>query len=331
MENKRRRLDEDAPVLCEHCSVPSTTTRVIHGISLQASSPPPHSNVSAKRAHRKWALDYVIQHPAKTPALFYLDDKLPTVAADWTYLTDDVLQTGRFKPHQLFSPNIKREVVIDLQQRGLVNVDHTCACRFMRYADTIRDMYGWMVLAFIDVWGGYETGARPLLELSLSLRLLEPTAGCIVKFAASYRYARSQGSSVVATYVKVEWLCDDVGLQINMIEPPADLPVSYNTMQVHGWHMMREPAAVSTSSAMGPSEVDRGASGHEFLHSEEQHIDQISPYDVFIHRLRELERNPLLKFNKIVEIMKKELHAEWKMIHPLEEANFSESFQNKMI
>jgi hypothetical protein len=89
-----------------------------------------HSNVTAKRAHRRWIIEYVQKHSARLPALFYLDDKLPLYegSEEWSYFTDDLLQTGLLKPYQLFSPNMKEDVVRDLQERGLTNVEHTCAC-----------------------------------------------------------------------------------------------------------------------------------------------------------------------------------------------------------
>ena len=217
---------------------PDTTSKNVCLIS----SLPPHSNVSAKRMHRQWAIKYVLQHPAARPALLYLDDRLPCADdpdVEYTYFTDEVLATGRIQTHQLFSPNLKISVVEDLKQRGLVNVDHCCACLFIqRYASLLRDMCGGVVLAFLDVWGGYQTGARPLLEMSLSLRLLNPS-GCMVTFAASDRHARAQGQTSVATYAKVQCdaqrICDTVGAQMRIQELPAGMPVNYQTMQVYGW------------------------------------------------------------------------------------------------
>jgi hypothetical protein len=60
-------------------------------------------------------------------------------------------------------------------------------------------------------------------------------------------------------------------------------------------------------------------------------LDKMSPHNVITNRLRELEGKPWLTFTMIVEMMKKELHAEWAAIHPLEEENSSESFLNQMM
>ena len=90
----------------------------------------PHSNVSAKRAHRDWILHYISQHPAKRPAILYLDDRLPNDDGEETYLTEELLKADdRIRPHQLFSPNLKPDVVEDLRALGVIHTEQICACQ----------------------------------------------------------------------------------------------------------------------------------------------------------------------------------------------------------
>ena len=251
------------------------------GLVEVASKTPSYSNVAAKRAHRRWAIASVAAHPAKHPAVLYLDDELPfeNNTSGGSYFTDDLLAAlpDRVLPNQCFSANVKPEVVRDLQARGLVHVHLGCVCILLqRYASVIRgrtasptptacgdtarvpDYYGGLVLAFLDVFGGYETGARPLLEMSVSLRLLEPR-GCMLTFAASDRAARVQGKTCLSTRVKIErdaqrLMREAMHLE-EILEMPEDMPVSYETevhlqlqlyccyrtMQVYGWRAIPIP------------------------------------------------------------------------------------------
>jgi hypothetical protein len=56
----------------------------------------------------------------------------------------------------------------------------------------------------------------------------------------------------------------------------------------------------------------------------------MSPLNAIIRRLREVERQ-FPTFDKIVNVMKKELRTEWEEIKPAEEGKFSKSFLNRMI
>jgi hypothetical protein len=223
------------PTICERC--------VSAGLLKRSANTPPHSDIEAKRAHRRWVITRLAAHPrVATAAILLLDDRLPTAdATGWSYLTDDILasEDAAVAAHQIFSPNVKADVIADLRTRGVVHTELGCACLFIqRYAPVIRDHYGGAVLAFLDVWGGYARGARPLLELSLSLRLLDPR-GSTVTFAASDYAARYEGRSTVATYANVErdaqrrfrmaGLCEEV------LDCPPDVPIAYRTMQVHAW------------------------------------------------------------------------------------------------
>ena len=68
-----------------------------------------------------------------------------------------------------------------------------------------------IAIVFADVWGGFDTGARRVLELCVRLRLLEPSAGAFVTFAACARGDRGRkrrrladATDDVSTYQAVE-------------------------------------------------------------------------------------------------------------------------------
>ena len=226
------------PEVCKRC-------RKIH-IREKMEGTPSHSDVNAKRAHREW----IIQHIAgcdtpSAPALLYLDDKLPITAdsEEMTYFTHDILTSplleGRIAPHQLFSPNIKVDVVRDLRRMGVLHTAESCACLFLqRYASVIRDHYGGFAVMFLDVWGAFENGARPLMALSLSLRLLEPS-GCMITFAVTSRHSAFQGKDALESHSEVEEEAQacirGAGLLEWRMPHPPSLPLKYRTMQVHAW------------------------------------------------------------------------------------------------
>jgi hypothetical protein len=213
---------------------------------------PSHSDVNAKRAHREWIIQVLTGRlEPEHPALLYLDDKLPMKAAEGdtsqTYFTQDLLTSpalsGRIRPDQLFSPNIKGDVVQDLRRLGVIHTAESCVCLFLkRYASLIRDYHGGLALMFLDVWGSFENGARPLMALSLSLRLVDPS-GCFVTFAASDRSASAQGRTAVEAHANVEEEAQacirGAGLLEWHVAHPPSLPLKYRTMHVYGW-MMQE-------------------------------------------------------------------------------------------
>jgi hypothetical protein len=107
-----------------------------------------------------------------------------------------------------------RDVVEHLKGRGVVFTEVACACVFLqRVGHVIRDYYGGMALAFADVFGGYEHGARPLLEISLSLRLFEPQS-CLLTFAASGQTRNDPTHPahvcVWDTIARLRWILDRV-------------------------------------------------------------------------------------------------------------------------
>ena len=113
-----------------------------------------------------------------------------------------------------------------------------------------------------DVWGSFDTGARPVLKLTLELWLLRPE-GALVCFTCSYlgeRFPKRQGSlhTNVHIIVDVERLCfdsrtPDRRYECRAIEWPEDVPAGYaRTMQPHGFavrsdgqscHLVPVPAA----------------------------------------------------------------------------------------
>ena len=221
------------PWVCTRCATDNIRQR--------CDTSSPHSNVTAKRAHRKWIIEYVLQHSAKHPALLYLDDRLPVQGSDTTtYFTEDLLKASpRIRPHQLFSPNLKSSVVEDLRRLGVLHTEESCVCLFLqRYAPVIRDLHGGVALAFLDVWGGFDKGAFPLIEISVSLRLLNPS-GCMVTFATSDLSGRFQGQTTVdtfsSTYCKAQELFDGRNYKLKMCPAPDGVSLSYNTMQIHAW------------------------------------------------------------------------------------------------
>ena len=163
-----------------------------------------------------------------TPALLYLDDKLPITAdsEELTYFTHDILTSplleGRIAPHQLFSPNIKADVVRDLRRMGVLHTAESCACLFLqRYAPVIRDHYGGFAMMFLNV-----CRARPLMALSLSLRLLEPS-GCMITFAATIRRSALQGKELHLEVEKEAQACiRGAGLLEWQMPHPPLLPTS---------------------------------------------------------------------------------------------------------
>ena len=73
------------PTICERC--------VSAGLLKRSANTPPHSDIEAKRAHRRWVITRLAAHPCvATAAILLLDDRLPTAdATGWSYLTDDIL------------------------------------------------------------------------------------------------------------------------------------------------------------------------------------------------------------------------------------------------
>ena len=159
--------------------------------------------------------------------------------------------------HQCFSPNVKPHqdsfcatnpdptVVAQLKRRGVLFTDVACACLFLqRYAPVMRDYYGGVALAFLDVFGGC---APPVFEISLRLRLFEPR-GALLTFAASHGQpgpdfaARFTGRLSVETYLQ-----DRAGRLADRMKPDPDVhnnrasiraePKPEDTTQVYGWEI----------------------------------------------------------------------------------------------
>ena len=207
-------------------------------------------------------LDQWSNHFARdTAALLIVDHLLPVLTSDGaqvdtsrplTYFTDDVVAfdasvSGNLKLHQIFSPNININVVDDLQARGIIHSARMCACLFMqRSAALIRDVYGGIAVAFLDVWGSFGgnsgLGPLPLIEISVSLRLYEPRMAYIT-FATSDRYMRTQGRTVIESWLGIEQACiramrtNGYNERNVLIPEDADVNMVYKTMQIHQWHL----------------------------------------------------------------------------------------------
>jgi hypothetical protein len=197
------------PWVCTACDTGGLLLKLKNGT-------PPYSNVAAKRKHRTMVLDQWMHHAARdTAAFFIIDHLLPVLTSNGadvdttraaTYFVDDVVAAntsfgGHLRLHQIFSPNIDQAVVDDLQARGIVHSARMCACLFLqRSAALIRDLYGGIAVAFLDVWGSLGgnggLGPLPLIEISTSLRLYEPRMA-YVTFATSDRYMRTQGHTSI--------------------------------------------------------------------------------------------------------------------------------------
>ena len=320
--SKRRRLED--PWLCDTCvdrKRPSDTLA-------------PYSNAAVKRAHRQWALHYVLNHPAPRPAVLYVDDRLPKAdnVDEWSYFTDDILATGRVQSHQCFSPNLKLSVVQDLRERGLVHVEHSCACQFLqRYASLIRDMYGGAVLAFIDVWGGFETGARPVIEISLALRLLNPSSS-MVTFAASDRAARAQGQSSVTNYANVQCQAQSIfeqnKMRMTLVAPPEDMKVSYNTMQVHTWCVAaekKEPKVKDAERLGAKSKLHVQFKEKDTKSSDTKWMSNVARtaacYATLKERICALEKIPGMVQITIVRQLRDDKGVDWEALRSEEEAH----------
>lgn len=202
-------------VLCARCQ---------EGRLLDKLQGPAFSDVHCKHQQRMHAVDRFRQHPRRTTAaVFALDHPLPiAMVGDGGAITededgkrlfvDDLVAAGLadgcpFGPDQYFSPNINPAVCDELMRRGVRHTRCMCADLFLqRMAPVIRDEYGGLVLGFFDALGGFfgPLGPRPLLELSVNLRLYEPSAPAYVCFAVSDRYDRARCGSRLQTRIEVE-------------------------------------------------------------------------------------------------------------------------------
>ena len=239
------------PAVCERCCHTRLQRKVDEDV-------PAHSIVAAKRAQRRYALEYLVRHGARGCAVIFVDDRLPVLCCTTgtsTYFAEDVLAdavlAGRITPDQLFSPNINPRVVADLKALGLVFTDVMCLHLYIqRCSAIIRDRYNGAVLVWADVWGSFADGAGPMLELSVKLRLFEPRlGGCLVMCAVSDRNERSQGrtvaevmdeirmwgNAVVTNGINGDDAMPPMGGQLVFPSWPADLRGTYRTMQLHTW------------------------------------------------------------------------------------------------
>ena len=171
------------------------------------------------------------------------------------------------RPHQIYTANVDPAVIEALRIRGFANAAHMCLCLYLdSVALLLKRMYDGAVLLDADVWGGYDTDARPVLKLALELGLLRPE-GALVCFACSdlgERFHKRQASlrTNVHIIVDVERLCFDSRTadrhyECRAIEWPEDVPAGYaRTMQTHGFavrsdgqscHLVPVPAASDAS------------------------------------------------------------------------------------
>ena len=243
------------PWVCTACDAGGLVSKLTDGT-------PPHSDVAAKRKHRAMVLDQWNNHAARdTAALLIVDHLLPVLTFDGaqvdtkqpqTYFTDDVvafdaLVGGNLRLHQIFSPNVNQSCVDDLQARGIIHSARMCACLFLqRSAALIRDVYGGIAVAFLDVWGSFGgnsgLGPLPLIEISVSLRLYEPR-NAYITFATSDRYMRTKGRTTIESWLEIEQACirtmraNGYNEKNVLIPEDADVNMVYNTMQIHQWHL----------------------------------------------------------------------------------------------
>jgi hypothetical protein len=246
------------PVLVTPSPSNPTVCGVCHDMRVAAARPT-FSDATVKRNHRGWCALESMAHPrVLSAALLVFDAPLP-IGTDGrtTYCVEELyakLNRLGFPVvrDQFLCPNIDATVVTELQQRGFIHAAHLCGCLYLqRYQSVIRDRYGGIALLFADVWGGFDAGAYRVLELSVNLRLLEPSAGTFVTFAACARGDRGrkrdadEATDDVSTFQAVE----RKGMELLRgyagghgdavsVPPSAGVPLRYGPgklMHVHAW------------------------------------------------------------------------------------------------
>jgi hypothetical protein len=246
------------PVLVTPSPSNPTVCGVCHDLRV-AGARPTFSDATVKRNHRGWCALESMAHPrVLSAALLVFDAPLP-IGGDGrtTYCVEELhakLNRLGFPVvrDQFMCPNIDATVVAELQQRGFIHAAHLCGCLYLqRYQSLIRDRYGGIALLFADVWGGFDAGAYRVLELSVNLRLLEPSAGTFVTFAACARGDRGrkrdadEATDDVSTFQAVE----RKGMELLRgyagghgdavsVPPSAGVPLRYGPgklMHVHAW------------------------------------------------------------------------------------------------
>lgn len=146
---------------------------------------------------------------------------------------------------RVFSPNAKPDIVQRLRNSGVLHTTDACACEFLRcYARVIRDLGGLQVI-FCDVFGGYDLGAKRVIEIIDHFHLFaqknsmkNETIGGLIAFAASDMNARLQRGSRISETVHVlsdllSFLFERSGIVARPIPMEARFPIAYGTMQFY--------------------------------------------------------------------------------------------------
>lgn len=210
----------------------------------RAAQLPPHSDKNAKQQQRNLIIDHIqkllIQSPQSPIAMLIFDDFL-----DGNLFIDDLKNAiPDINLSLVFSPNVKTAVVQQLRKAGIQHTAELCACKFLeQYQHTIREAGGFSIV-FADVYGGFDHGAKLVLEDLTRQKLYATRPGVIglLAFAASDLGARFQGESRLLESrkvgVKVHDMflrqCDIIASQLLFLD---DFPTIYRSMQFYAWHL----------------------------------------------------------------------------------------------
>lgn len=164
----------------------------------------------------------------------------------------DLIAAGA-DPRRIWSPNVKPEVVTALQSIGIIHAEECVALMYVeRRIDDIRAAGG-LHLAFVDVHGGYEQGAGPLVELLADFRLMaflpevnyDGDGGAFLCFAASSRGAglsRAEEATAIGRHVALRmYRSDYFALPVVF---PRWLRSTYFTMQFYAWNIVVKPRCI---------------------------------------------------------------------------------------
>ena len=169
---------------------------------------PAYSDVAAKREVRKAFVAFVKHCGVTRPLLLVVDAWLPFTTdgdpAHGSYLTEDLLASvPGLTPEQIYSPNVDPVVVEDLRQRcGLAHAAHECVCLFLQRREQTLRTLGGFVACMLDVWGGFDHGARRPLKWLAQRRLLRGECGAGVMFCCSDRSERTLAGNLLVAREK---------------------------------------------------------------------------------------------------------------------------------
>ncbi len=170
---------------------------------------------------------------------------------------------------RFYSVNVKADVVRRSQAAGVGRAQQTCACLFVdEHAAAVKSIGGFRFhmclenkrkkthvisqFVFADVFGGFETGARRLIQQIARLNLFAKSdsvgpLGTMLAFAASDYADRRGNDRATVTYKVLAQVANDVAGYCNMAAVPLCFPNHrlYNTMQFYAWLLTDNPGSLT--------------------------------------------------------------------------------------